>query len=69
MAYVSIDKFNKMIKNAKARRQQEMRMDIDDAVMLLSEITEILTSTNNKNNTTKKEIVPEVIEFDAGGFK
>ena len=36
MAYPSIEKFSKMIKNAKNRRQSEMRIDLDDAVMVLS---------------------------------
>ncbi len=66
MAYPSIEKFSKMIKNAKNRRQSEMRIDLDDAVMVLSEVTEILSSQEKPN---KKAIVPDVIEFDAGGFK
>ena len=66
MAYPSIEKFSKMIKNAKSRRQNEMRIDLDDAVMVLSEVTEILSSQEKPN---KKAIVPDVIEFDAGGFK
>ena len=66
MAYPSIEKFSKMIKNAKSRRQSEMRIDLDDAVMVLSEVTEILSSQEKPN---KKAIVPDIIEFDAGGFK
>ena len=43
-----------------------MRIDLDDAVMVLSEVTEILSSQEKPN---KKAIVPDIIEFDAGGFK
>ena len=66
MSYTNIEYFGKMIKNAKNLRQKELRLSLDQAVLVLSEITEILST---KNQASENKSVPDVIDFDAGGFR
>ena len=66
MSYTNIEYFSKMIKNAKNLRQNELRLSLDQAVLVLSEITEILST---KNQASENKSVPDVIDFDAGGFR
>jgi hypothetical protein len=66
MSYTNIEYFSKMIKNAKNLRQKELRLSLDQAVLVLSEITEILST---KNQASENKSVPDVIDFDAGGFR
>ena len=66
MSYTNIEYFSKMIKNAKNLRQNELRLSLDQAVLILSEITEILST---KNQASENKSVPDVIDFDAGGFR
>jgi hypothetical protein len=67
MTYPNIEYFSKMIKNTKSLRQKELRMTTDQAVLLLSEITEILSK--NENQEPARNNTPEVTDFDAGGFR
>ena len=66
MSYTNMEYFSKMIKNAKNLRQKELRLSLDQAVLVLSEITEILST---KNQASENKSVPDVIDFDAGGFR
>ena len=66
MSYTNIEYFSKMIKNAKNLRQKELRLSLDQAVLVLSEITEILST---KNQASENKSVPDVIDFDAGGCR
>jgi len=66
MSYTNIEYFSKMIKNAKNLRQNEVRLSLDQAVLVLSEITEILST---RSQTSEHKSVPDVIDFDAGGFR
>jgi hypothetical protein len=67
MSYKNIEYFSKMIKNAKELRQKEFRMSTDQATLILSEVTEILSKKSFSENSNKKQSAP--ISFDAGGFK
>ena len=42
-------------------------MTTDEAILLLSEITEILSK--NENQEPARSNTPEVTDFDAGGFR
>ena len=42
MSYKNIEEFSKMVKNSKSLRHKELRLQTDQAVLILSEITEIL---------------------------
>ena len=67
MSYTNIEYFSKMIKNAKNLRQKELRLSLDQAVLVLSEITEILST--NKGQSSEHKSIPDIIDFDAGGFR
>tara|TARA_X000000950_G_scaffold127200_1_gene159081 strand:+ start:5729 stop:5932 length:204 start_codon:yes stop_codon:yes gene_type:complete len=67
MSYPNIEYFSKMVKNTKGLRQKELRMTTDEAILLLSEITEILSK--NENQEPARSNTPEVTDFDAGGFR
>lgn len=67
MTYPNIEYFSKMIKNTKSLRQKELRMTTDQAVLLLSEITEILSK--NESQEPARNTTTEVTDFDAGGFR
>ena len=56
-----------MLKNTKSLRQAELRMTTDQAVLLLSEITEILSK--NESQDPARNNTSEVTDFDAGGFR
>jgi hypothetical protein len=67
MSYKNIEYFSKMIKNAKNLRQKEFRISTDQATLILSEITEILSNNKTDQEKSTKQSAP--ISFDAGGFK
>tara|TARA_B100000989_G_C19443854_1_gene428584 strand:+ start:753 stop:956 length:204 start_codon:yes stop_codon:yes gene_type:complete len=67
MTYPTIELFSKMVKNSKNLRQKELRLSSDQAVELLSEITQVLTKS--KQNSDDKPKAPVTVNFDAGGFK
>ena len=67
MSYPNIEYFSKMLKNTKSLRQKELRMTTDQAVLLLSEIAEILSKNDTQEPTRNNN--SEVTDFDAGGFR
>ena len=67
MSYPNIEYFSKMLKNTKSLRQKELRMTTDQAVLLLSEIAEILAKNESQEPTRNNN--SEVTDFDAGGFR
>ena len=67
MSYPNIEYFSKILKNTKNLRQSELRMTTDQAVLLLSEITEILSK--NESQEPARNNTSEVTDFDAGGFR
>jgi|TARA_B110000444_G_scaffold65809_1_gene61644 hypothetical protein len=67
MSYPNIEYFSKMLKNTKSLRQNELRMTTDQAVLLLSEIAEILAKNESQEPTRNNN--SEVTDFDAGGFR
>jgi hypothetical protein len=67
MSYPNIEYFSKMLKNTKSLRQKELRMTTDQAVLLLSEIAEILSKNDSQEPTRNNN--SEVTDFDAGGFR
>ena len=68
MSYKNIEYFSKMIKNAKNLRQKEFRISTDQATLILSEITEILSNNKTDQEKSTKQSAP-VSFYDAGGFK
>jgi hypothetical protein len=66
MTYPTIELFSKMVKNTKHLRQKEMRLSTEQAVDLLSEIAQLM-STKPTNQETK-EPKSMTVNFDAGGF-
>ena len=67
MSYKNIEEFSKMVKNSQSLRQKEMRLQTDQAVLILSEITEILAKKFQKTPTIK-ETKTQDLSYDAGGF-
>ena len=67
MSYKNIEEFSKMVKNSQSLRHKEMRLQTDQAVLILSEITEILAKKFQKKPTFK-EIKTQESAYDAGGF-
>ena len=67
MSYPNIEYFSKMLKNTKSLRQKELRMTTDQAVLLLSEIAEILSKNDSQEPTRNNN--SEVTDFDAGLFR
>jgi len=67
MSYKNIEEFSKMVKNSQSLRQKEMRLQTDQAVLILSEITEILAKKFQKTPTFK-ETKTQGLSYDAGGF-
>lgn len=67
MSYKNIDYFSKMVKNAKSLRQKEFRISTDQATLILSEITQLLSSSKVEKKEIKTQSAPSF--FDAGGFK
>jgi hypothetical protein len=67
MSYKNIEEFSKMVKNSKNLRHKEMRLQTDQAVLILSEITEILAKKFQKTPTIIKTKAEE-LSYDAGGF-
>lgn len=65
MTYPAIELFSKMVKNSKNIRQKEMRLSVEQAVDLLSEITQVMATSETKETVIK---IPET-SYDAGGFK
>tara|TARA_A100001011_G_C14320277_1_gene850232 strand:- start:5364 stop:5567 length:204 start_codon:yes stop_codon:yes gene_type:complete len=67
MSYKNIEEFSKMVKNSQSLRHKEMRLQTDQAVLILSEITEILAKKFQKTPTIK-ETKTQDLSYDAGGF-
>ncbi|MBR19488.1 MAG: hypothetical protein CMA64_05015 [Euryarchaeota archaeon] len=67
MSYKNIEEFSKMVKNSQSLRHKEMRLQTDQAVLILSEITEILAKKFQKTPTFK-ETKTQDLSYDAGGF-
>ena len=67
MSYKNIEEFSKMVKNSKNLRQKEMRLETDKAVLILSEITEILSSRYSKTPKLS-QVETRELDYDAGGF-
>tara|TARA_B100001057_G_C22792412_1_gene928138 strand:- start:1254 stop:1451 length:198 start_codon:yes stop_codon:yes gene_type:complete len=65
MTYPTIELFSKMVKNTKNLRQKEMRLSVEQAVDLLSEITQVMASSETKEPVIRIEET----SYDAGGFK
>ena len=67
MSYKNIEEFSKMVKNSQSLRQKEMRLQTDQAVLILSEITEILAKKFQKTPTIQENKTQD-LSYDAGGF-
>jgi hypothetical protein len=68
MGYPTIDYFNKVVKNAKNIRQQEVRLSTDQALMLALEIAQLMsvkfpTEVQKEDTSISKEAL-----FDGGKF-
>jgi hypothetical protein len=68
MSYKNIEEFSKMVKNSKSLRHKELRLQTDQAVLILSEITEILAQKFQKTPTFQQTTKKEDLSYDAGGF-
>jgi S1-C subfamily serine protease len=67
MSYKNIEEFSKMVKNSKSLRHKELRLQTDQAVLILSEITEILAQKFQKTPTFQQTTKKEDLSYDAGG--
>ena len=67
MSYKNIEEFSKMVKISQSLRQKEMRLQTDQAVLILSEITEIL-ATKFQKTPKITETKTQDLSYDAGGF-
>ena len=67
MSYKNIEEFSKMVKNSQSLRHKEMSLQTDQAVLILSEITEILAKKFQKTPTIQENKTQD-LSYDAGGF-
>lgn len=67
----SIENFIKRYRTAITQRNKDLRITVEEAGLIISEITELLSRLEEKADTTpqKKEEETIRIEFDAGSFK
>jgi|TARA_X000000950_G_scaffold289547_1_gene415406 ribonuclease I len=67
MSYPTIEYFNKIVKNAKNIRQQEVRLETDKALLLALEIAEVMSAKFPKEEKEKLTLSTESL-FDGGKF-
>ena len=67
MSYTTIEYFNKIVKNAKNIRQQEVRLETDKALLLALEIAEIMSAKFPVEVKEEPTVSAETL-FDGGKF-
>lgn len=68
MAYPSIEYFNKIVKNAKNIRQQEIRLSTDQALLLAIEIAEVMSAKFPVETGKENAPISNEALFDGGKF-
>jgi hypothetical protein len=67
MAYKHLEDFSKIVKTGKSLRQSEIRIDIDKALLILTDMAVLLSQKSEPTSKEKQPVFDEQA-FDGGNF-